>query len=78
MWLDADSLSGPAQLKCQQGLIWREKWTESLFCLANSNPESAKLLAVQLDDELLVDRKLQVLAFRQGQNPAFVVVTVDF
>jgi len=32
MWLDADFLSGPAQVRCQQRLIWREKWTEKFAC----------------------------------------------
>ena len=81
MWLKADFLSGPAQVKCRQRLLWRENGPKIPIAAAASETHTraaSKLLAVQLDDELLVDRKLQVLALGQGQNPACVIIAIDF
>src|SRR5580693_6401894 len=43
-----------------------------------SQATSLRLLAVQLDDQLFVDRQLNIFALRQTQDTRFVIVPVHF
>src|SRR5579864_2802906 len=68
------------QVRRSRRLIWLEcvdRTTPLIVCRKLTTSDS-RLLAVQLNDQLLIHRQLNIFAFRQVQDSRFVIVAIHF